>query len=53
MKVATHSQSWNYSDYFEQSAIVSMEIHFQIKVDAQSLIEMINNPDLMPSAPGN
>jgi hypothetical protein len=28
-------------------------IHFRVKVDARSLIEMINKPDLMPSAPGN
>ena len=28
-------------------------IHFHVKVDARSLIEMINKPDLMPSAPGN
>ena len=28
-------------------------IHFRIKVDARSLIEMINKPDLMPNAPGN
>jgi hypothetical protein len=28
-------------------------IHFRVKVDAHSLIEMVNKPDLMPSAPGN
>jgi hypothetical protein len=28
-------------------------IHVCVKVDAHSLIEMVNKPDLMPSAPGN
>ena len=28
-------------------------IHFRVKVDARSLIEMINKPDLLPNAPGN
>ena len=28
-------------------------IHFHIKVDARSLIEMVNKPDMMPSIPGN
>jgi RNase H-like domain found in reverse transcriptase len=28
-------------------------IHFRIKVDARSLIEMVNKPDLLPNAPGN
>ena len=28
-------------------------IHFRIKVDARSLIEMVNKPDMMPSIPGN
>ena len=28
-------------------------IHFRIKVDACSLIEMVNKPDMMPSIPGN
>jgi hypothetical protein len=28
-------------------------IHFRIKVDARSLLEMINKPDLLPNAPGN
>ena len=26
---------------------------FHIKVDAHSLIEMVNKPDMMPSIPGN
>ena len=28
-------------------------IHFCIKVDTHSLIEMVNKPDMMPSIPGN
>jgi hypothetical protein len=28
-------------------------IHFRIKVDARSLLEMVNKPDLLPNAPGN
>ena len=28
-------------------------IHFRIKVDVHSLIEMVNKPDMMPSIPGN